>query len=105
MLHDEHVVTFSEAARSLPKVNGRRPHASSIWRWVRKGIRGVKLESRRVGGRFVTSLEALERFSKALAEIDLPDRPKTTSGRRATSRQRAKPIKKAEAVLTAGGIL
>ena len=74
MLDNERIVTFSEAAAALPKINGRHPHTSSVWRWARKGVQGVRLETRRLGGRFVTSLEALDRFSKQLAEIDLPDR-------------------------------
>lgn len=74
MLQDEQILTFSEAAKVLPKVNGRHTHASTIWRWARKGVRGVHLEVRRFGGRFVTSVEALDRFGKALAELDADPR-------------------------------
>ena len=76
MLLDEQIVSFSDAARHLPRVDGRKPHPSTIWRWARKGIQGVHLETRRIGGRFVTSLEALERFTKRLAEVELDERPK-----------------------------
>ena len=73
MLHDEQVLTFSEAASRLPRFHGRKVHTSTLWRWARKGVKGVRLETRRLGGRFVTSLEALERFSKKLAEpVDDP---------------------------------
>lgn len=107
MLQNECVVTFSEAAKVLPRVNGRRPHASTIWRWARKGVQGVKLETRRLGGRFVTSVEALERFSKALADVDLPDRaPKTApaTNRPRTELQRQRDIQQAEADLAKAGI-
>lgn len=72
MLHDETILTFSEAAARLPLVNGKRPHASTVWRWARKGIgvQGIKLEALKLGGRFVTSFEALERFGRALAAAD-----------------------------------
>ena len=73
MLKDETVVTFSEAAATLPKLNGRKLHASTLWRWARKGLKGVKLETRRLGGRFVTSLEALDRFSEKLAKIGVEE--------------------------------
>ena len=71
MLNSEKVVSFTEAAKALPAINGRRIHPSALWRWARKGVKGVRLETRRLGGRFVTSMEAIERFSKALAEVDL----------------------------------
>ena len=66
MLANERSITLSEAAKVLPEVNGRRPHAATVWRWARKGINGVRLETCRVGGRYVTSIEALERFSRKL---------------------------------------
>lgn len=70
MLATERIVTFTEAPDHLPRVGGKKIHSSAVWRWARKGIRGVRLECRRIGGRFVTSVEALERFTKALAEVD-----------------------------------
>ena len=72
MLEDETILSFSEAAKKLPSINGRKPHGSTLWRWARRGIGGIRLESRRLGGRFVTSMEALERFSTALSEIPPP---------------------------------
>ena len=103
MLMDEQIVTFTEAAKLLPKMNGKRPHASSIWRWARKGVQGVRLESRRIGGRFVTSIEALERFTEKLAAIDLPDTPAPPAKLpTASARQRA--IENAEAECAAAGI-
>lgn len=42
----------------------RRPCYHTIRYWTKWGIRGIKLESRRMGGRIFTSAEALERFQK-----------------------------------------
>ena len=70
MILKEDVFTFTEIASRLPRLNGRKIHPSALWRWARKGVKGVRLETRRLGGRFVTSMEAIERFSKALAEVD-----------------------------------
>jgi len=109
MLQDEQILTFTEAAKILPKINGRRPHPSTLWRWARRGINGLYLETRRVGGRFVTSAEALERFTKALAEIpvhaELPlaPTPPPTKGKRSPS-QRAKDLARTERELSAAGI-
>ena len=71
-LHDTFDLSLSQAARLVPG----RPHASSLWRWCRKGIGArngdrIHLEHRRFGNRLFTSAAALERFSQRLAEADL----------------------------------
>lgn len=112
MLDGEKHLTLSEAAKVVPKVNGRRPHTNSVWRWCRKGLNDVKLEYVRVGRTIMTSEEALQRFFAALARADLPvgalgrgrgvvmrSRP-----RRRTLRQRAHDIAQAEKELTEAGI-
>lgn len=76
MLFDEEPLTLTEATKALPSLNGRRLHVSTLWRWARKGVHGVQLETRRIGVRIVTSREALERFTKTLAE--LPERRDST---------------------------
>lgn len=72
MLHNETPLTLSEAAAALPKIGGKKISTSTLWRWAVKGCRGVRLEVRRLGGRHLTSLEALDRFGKALAEATPP---------------------------------
>ena len=69
-LGTETALTLSQAACELPRLGGRKLHASSLWRWARKGVRGVKLEYSRLGSRIVTSREALSRFAAKLAEAD-----------------------------------
>ena len=78
MLQDETVGSFTEIANQLPRINGKRIHCASLWRWARRGIKGHKLETRRLGARFCTSVEAVDRFCKALAEIELEPRPRGT---------------------------
>jgi hypothetical protein len=68
LARDEATLTFSEAAGLLPMINGRRVNPSAIWRWARKGVRGVRLESCLIGGRYVTSEEALRRFLEQLSD-------------------------------------
>ncbi|MBI1901753.1 MAG: DUF1580 domain-containing protein [Planctomycetia bacterium] len=61
-------LTLAEAAATLPKGrNGARPHASSIWRWAKNGIGGIKLRVRRYGGRTCTCRRWLAEFGDALA--------------------------------------
>jgi hypothetical protein len=60
-LLDEKLLSLGQACRVVPgKVN-----PSTIWRWHRLGVRGVKLETVVLGGRRFTSREAIGRFAQA----------------------------------------
>jgi hypothetical protein len=59
-LNESHI-TLAEAARLLPG----RPHSSTLARWALRGVKGVRLETVKVGGRRFTSREAIERFIEA----------------------------------------
>ena len=72
-LQTENVVTLLRAAKSLPELRrGRRPHVSTLYRWASAGVRGVRLETMRVGGTLCTSLEALQRFCERLSAPNEP---------------------------------
>ena len=63
----EEILPLAEAARRLPRLRAGRPtHPSTLWRWASRGVRGVRLETVRVGGTTATSTEALKRFCAAL---------------------------------------
>lgn len=101
----ERLLSLSEAARAVPAVDGKRPHVSTLWRWIRKGSRGVRLAHVRVGHRVCTSEEALARYFVQLAEAEqttAPIAPKRTKKR--TPQRRQRDIDKAAATLTAAGI-
>ncbi len=67
-LSQETVISFNEAAGRVPSYRpGRKTHVATLHRWAKDGVRGVKLDSARLGGRMVTSAEALQRFSDALS--------------------------------------
>jgi hypothetical protein len=111
----EHVVTFGDAPKFLPRANGKRVNSAAIWRWARKGVKGIKLECWRLGGRFVTSIEAIERFSKALAELPTSahcrgQRELTSAEHHVATRSttttahRAAAISRAEQILSDAGI-
>ena len=108
MLADETLLTLAEAAAKLPRRNGRKIHASSVWRWARKGVSGVRLEARRLGGCFFTSVEALDRFSAQLAELP-PEaaarkRRTVTKKRRRTEAQRRRDIERSKRALENSGV-
>jgi HEAT repeat protein len=103
MLFDEELLTLSQAAKALPAVGGSRPHTSTLWRWSRKGVKGVRLETRRLGGRIFTSREALERFATALADASPSRRESSTTARPRTPKRRAREVEAANAQLDAAG--
>jgi hypothetical protein len=71
-LEIERTIPLTQAAGHLPK--GRADRAvsfSTVLRWVLRGARGpdgtrIRLEAVRLGGRWVTSIEAIQRFADAL---------------------------------------
>src|SRR5262245_53116497 len=81
----EAAITLSQAARALPPGRGGRPvHPSTILRWVLHGVRGpdgsrVRLGAVRLGGRWLTSREALGRF--AAEQTGAPGRDAPGAGR------------------------
>jgi hypothetical protein len=68
----ESVRSLRDAAKLLPSIRLGRPVTfQCVFRWVVEGCRGpdgqiVRLEAVRLGGRWVTSMEALQRFAEAL---------------------------------------
>ena len=111
-IEKETTLSLSEAARHLPAIDGKKPHASTLWRWCRKGVgpKQTRLEYVRFGHRIVTSVEAIQRFTERLAEADSkyeqPEySPRTERPSNSTSStRRAKAIADAEAHCEAAGI-
>lgn len=69
-LNTESLLTISQAAASLPPVNGKPVHSTTLLHWCHKGIEDVRLEHKRIGRRICTSRDALDRFFKALEAKD-----------------------------------
>ena len=106
LLESEQMGTLSEVAAMLPKLSGRKIHPSTLWRWCSRGVEGIRLEHVKLGGRIVTSGEAVQRFSQRLAvqqpaDYDRAAAPETamlTSGRprRRSAAQRERDLAEAE---------
>lgn len=60
-IQSESLVSIKETPARLPS----RPHVATVWRWIQRGCRGVKLETVLVGGRRFTSEESIQRFVEA----------------------------------------
>lgn len=109
-INDEMLMTLSEAAKSLPRINGRKIAVSTLWRWARRGLRGVHLEYLRIGRTITTSSEALHRFFTALAEIDAMQSQSSgyksarLKNRHSSDKARQRAIEEANAILVRAGI-
>jgi hypothetical protein len=67
----ENLVSFHDlVSRVLPASGGKRVHIATPHRWRSHGLRGVRLEAIRVGGRWHTSLQSVQRFFDALSRVD-----------------------------------
>lgn len=101
-------ISLSEAARLVPG----HPHASSLWRWARKGVKArngetIRLEHRRIGARVFVRRADLDNFFSEVARADAehfnqatipPQEPKTR-----TEKQRVRDIERAKGNLQAAG--
>lgn len=92
----EKCLSLAEAARRCP---GPRPNICTVWRWTKKGARGVVLESAWRGGRIVISEEALQRFFDRLNAAPAPAVTPIP-----TSRTRARQVDRARRKLAAAGV-
>jgi hypothetical protein len=89
----ESPLSLAQAAKLVPPGrNGKRTHLSTILRWILHGAKApdgelVRLDGASLGGRWLTSASALQRFSEKLTPV--LDRPPTNGVRTARSRERA----------------
>ena len=83
----EQLVPVRDIPRRLPhRPSGKRVHISACYRWLSRGVRGVKLEAIRIGGTTYTSIEALQRFAERLSSSTLRPLAEPTASQ---SRQKA----------------
>ncbi len=77
-LRQDSSLSLPEAAAMIGKYCGKKPSASTCSRWVIKGVRGVRLEAVRIGGKFYTTAVAVHDFVNQLSNV----RPAMTSQER-----------------------
>jgi hypothetical protein len=64
-LKKEQLITLAQGARLVPsRRDGKSTHLSTLVGAILKGNAGVKLEALRIGGRWVTSVEAIQRWAE-----------------------------------------
>ena len=76
-LTDEQLVEVKDAPRHFPS----RPAVSTLWRWMLRGVAGIRLESVKVGGlKRYTSIEAIQRFIERTTCADEARRKAASGG-------------------------
>ena len=65
----EQVLTTKEACESLSPIFGKPIDRTTLYRWACQGIKGIYLEHTKIGGRIVTSREAIDRFIENRSEV------------------------------------
>ncbi len=107
----EELLTLTAATKVIPARSGRRVARTTLWRWCRKGLRGVFLEYVRIGRDIATSQEALGRFFVALADADEPLQqapaltlPADLKARPRSDRARQDAVRRAERRLVEAGL-
>jgi hypothetical protein len=84
ILHETQIFAADAPSHLALGKNGRPVHPLTVHRWIRRGVRGVRLEAIRLGHRWVTSMEAVERFAARLTtpgEV-VPSPSRTAAARR-----------------------
>lgn len=71
------------------------------WRWSKKGVKNIRLETIQIGGRRYTSQEAFSRFVARTTQAAVNPQPVISAH---TNRQRETAIRRAEARLAEAGI-
>lgn len=68
----ESLLTLQQATQIIPRANGKHYTSATVWRWCRKGIRGVCLRHVCVGKSILTTEAALHEFFAELAKSQRP---------------------------------
>jgi hypothetical protein len=65
----EDVVTTKEACQEFEPIFGKPIDRTTFYRWAFRGFHGVCLEHAKLGGRIVTSRQAIARFIEARSKV------------------------------------
>lgn len=104
------MMTLAEAAKVVPHQGRKRVNTSTLWRWCRKGVRGIYLKYARVGRTIMITESDLRTFFTALVEVDRIIQPTNTNIRHHRPRHintaaRQKSIDDAKEILVRAGII
>ena len=95
-IQNETLMTVREISESLPT----HPHIGTIWRWYARGLHGIRLDTVMIGGRRMSSREAMQRFTEqTTAHRDGTPTPSQTA------KQKQRSLDDADKTLREAGII
>lgn len=103
-------LALGQAARRFPSYRNSRPvNPSTVWRWLTDGVRlpsgrRLRLEAARIGGRWLTSAAAIERFIRAQTPALDPEPTTKSATTNRTAKQRARDTERTRRELDQIGI-
>lgn len=104
-LDKERLIPMREAPKHVPlRPGGKRLHISACYRWITKGIGGVRLESIKLGGTTYTSIEALQRFAAVLSGRESEPPQRHGAGRSPRQSRHVRRVLEAELGLIPGSL-
>lgn len=59
-------LTVEQVTRLFPGERGRDISTITVWNWIKKGVRGIRLHATKLGRRYYTTREAVEEFRLAV---------------------------------------
>jgi hypothetical protein len=107
-LESERTISLQEAARRYPSGREGKPtHVATVLRHITMGVRGpngeiVRLDGTRLGRRWITSIEAIQRFSERLTAATISNQAQAPGV--ATSASRKRELERIKRELDAAGI-
>lgn len=70
-VNEEEPFSFATISKRHPI----HPSVPTLWRWALHGLKGIQLETVKIGGRRYTSFESIDRFSARLTGLRSPEGP------------------------------
>lgn len=86
---DAKLFPLSQVPAEVDRMHGVRPHRSAVYRWVKRGTSGIRLQVRSIGGKLHTSRPWLEAFFDATTEAKSPQQTTSKPARRRMSKRQA----------------
>lgn len=92
-------IPIRDLPNHIPRNRGRKVHIATVYRWMNRGVRGIRLETLLIGGRRYVTEESLERFVSLVSS-------QTTAGptQKVVTEQRQREIAGAQKLCDAAGI-
>ena len=72
------LLTFAEAAETLPKIRGKNISTTTLYRWYTQGVKGVRLRCQGVGRRLFVTEADLAAFMRDVADAGPQRRSKSS---------------------------